>query len=67
VLLTVNQVAMQLGLSKKTVWRWIAAGELPIHRLGRSVRVAEADLFTFTMLRRSVQPDVHKNTLKARR
>lgn len=43
-LLTVAEVAARLGLCTKTVRRRIADGGLPVHRLGRSLRVSEADL-----------------------
>ena len=43
----VDAVAEQLGVSSKTVRRWIAAGDLPVHRLGRQLRISEADLVAF--------------------
>lgn len=46
-LLTGAMVADRLTVSQKTVRRWIDAGELRIHRLGRSVRISEADLREF--------------------
>ena len=46
-LLSVAAVADRLDVSTKTVRRWIAAGELRIHRLGRSVRIGETDLQKF--------------------
>ena len=46
-LLTVPAVAGQLAVSEKTIRRWIERGELPMHRLGRSVRIAEDDLTAF--------------------
>ena len=46
-LYAVDDVAEQLGVSTKTVRRWIAAGELPVHRLGRQLRISEADLVAF--------------------
>lgn len=51
-LLTVDQVAEQLGVSTKQVRRLIASGELPHHRIGRLIRVTGADLMTFIRLRR---------------
>lgn len=44
---TPAQVAEQLQVSGKTVLRWIEAGELPAHKLGRQWRIAEADLKRF--------------------
>lgn len=46
-LLSVAAVADRLDVSTKTVRRWIAAGALRIHRLGRSVRIGETDLQKF--------------------
>ena len=46
-LLTAEQVASRLQLSLRTVRRWIAAGDLPVLRLGRAVRISEADLELF--------------------
>ena len=46
-MLSVDQVADRLAVSSKTVWRWLDAGVLPRHRLGRLVRIAEEDLDTF--------------------
>jgi excisionase family DNA binding protein len=39
VLLTVNEAAYRLGVSERTVRRWIQAGELPALRLGSTVRI----------------------------
>jgi len=58
-LLTVTQTAEHLGVSNKTVRRWIAEGDLPIHRLGRSIRITERDLLDFIKMRRSTSPGVH--------
>jgi excisionase family DNA binding protein len=38
-LLTVPDVADQVQVSPRTVWRWIADGSLPCVRIGRMVRV----------------------------
>lgn len=46
-LLTVAMVADRLAVSPKTVRRWVEAGELRSHRLGRAVRIGEADLQQF--------------------
>ena len=51
---SVKQVAEKLGLSAKTIRRWIDVGELPVHRLGRSIRITESDLITFLKLRREM-------------
>ena len=47
-LLTVEDVAGQCSVSVRTVRRWIASRELPVHRLGvRNVRISEHDLAAF--------------------
>ena len=47
-LLTIEQVADRCSVSVRTVRRWIASGELGVHRLGtRNVRVSEHDLAAF--------------------
>jgi excisionase family DNA binding protein len=44
-LMTVAEVARQLGLSRHTVYRWIASGRLPATRFSRKViRVRRSDL-----------------------
>jgi excisionase family DNA binding protein len=52
-LFSVKAVAMQLAVSTKTVRRWIETGELPVHRLGRQLRVSETDLVVFIARSRS--------------
>jgi excisionase family DNA binding protein len=44
---SVPQVADLLGVSTRSVRRWIAASELFAHKFGRQVRISEADLRTF--------------------
>lgn len=44
---TPKQVAEGLQVTTRTVARWIESGALPAHRLGRSVRIADADLQDF--------------------
>jgi excisionase family DNA binding protein len=51
-LLTIAGVAEQCLVSTKTVRRWIARGELPVHQLGRQIRVSESDLFAHLEQRR---------------
>ena len=46
-MLTAAAVAKRLGVSTKTVRRWIEAGELKAHRFGRCVRISEDDLQDF--------------------
>jgi excisionase family DNA binding protein len=48
----VAETAQLLGLSEKTVRRLIASGALVAHRVGRSVRISDADLRVFLNHRR---------------
>jgi len=49
---TVGDIALQLNVSPRTVHRWIANRQLVVHRIGRSVRVSEADLKAFLAVHR---------------
>jgi excisionase family DNA binding protein len=44
---TIKAVAEALDVSTRTVRRWIANGALGAHRLGRTLRISEADLKAF--------------------
>ena len=46
-LLTVDEAAEVLSLSAKSIRRRIDAGEIPMHRLGRAIRIAEDDLIAY--------------------
>ncbi|MGO8920871.1 MAG: helix-turn-helix domain-containing protein [Stellaceae bacterium] len=52
--LSIEGVAQLLGVSTKTVRRWIDDKLLPAHRLGRQLRISEPDLAAF--IARSRQP-----------
>ncbi len=39
---TAAEVALELGVSLRTVRRWVADGRLPVTRVGRSVRIPVA-------------------------
>jgi excisionase family DNA binding protein len=52
ILHTIKQVAARLAVSPRTVRRLIAQGALPVHRIGRAVRVSEDDLARFLAARR---------------
>lgn len=43
-LLTLDQVAEQLQVSRRTIERLIAAGRIRPHRLGRAIRVSSREL-----------------------
>jgi excisionase family DNA binding protein len=50
--LSVADVADHLGVSDKTIRRWIGGGELHAHRLGRQIRINSDDLTAFLASRR---------------
>jgi excisionase family DNA binding protein len=49
---TIKAVAEALDVSSRTVRRWIARGELAVHRWDGVVRIAEGDLKSFLALHR---------------
>ena len=51
-LLRLPQVAERLGVSLRSARRWAAEARFPVVRLGRTVRVAEADLERYIASRR---------------
>lgn len=46
-LLTVAEIAECLSLSKKSIYRLIDKGKLPVSRCGRSIRIQPKDLENF--------------------
>jgi len=52
-LLTIREVAAQLGCSTKTVRRLITSGTLRAVRLGRDWRIDDLDLRAFIEMRRT--------------
>jgi excisionase family DNA binding protein len=50
---TEKQVADMTAVSVRTVRRWVKSGELAVHRLGRSIRISEADFLAFLAVRRT--------------
>jgi len=47
-----EEVAKRLGVSLKTVYRWIDSGELPVSLMGkRTYRIFERDLVRFVYSR----------------
>jgi excisionase family DNA binding protein len=51
---TIAEAAELLNVSPRTVRRLIESGALPVHRIGRLVRIADADLAAFLAASRSV-------------
>lgn len=54
--LRVPEVAQQIGLTVRQVYRLISAGELPTVRIGASRRVLRGDLTAFLEARREPTP-----------
>lgn len=52
--LTVAEVAQRLGVSTRSIRRWIADENLIAHRFGAAVRIAESDLVAFIAQHRTV-------------
>lgn len=52
--LTIIEIANHLGVTARTVRRWIESGALVAHRLEGVVRVSEADFAAFLAIRRKV-------------
>jgi len=51
-LLSMGQVARKLGVSLKTIYRWIDSGELPVSSVGkRTYRIFERDFIRFVYSR----------------
>ena len=57
-MLTVEQVAAVLNVSRKTVYELVASGELPAVHVGRLVRISEADLLEYMRLGGSGNPQI---------
>lgn len=51
-LFTIKQAAKHLDTSTRTIRRWIDAGDLIAHRIGRGYRISESDLLAFIKLGR---------------
>jgi PTS system nitrogen regulatory IIA component len=58
-LITVKDVAKLLGVSEKSVYRWMNERELPAHRIGGQFRFNRAELIAWTTARKiNVAPQV---------
>ena len=40
----VPEAASKLAISQKTLWAWIGARKIGVHRVGRSVRIPESEI-----------------------
>ena len=45
--LTLPEVAEQLKVSRRTVYRWIKAGDLSVYKFANEYRITESDLKDF--------------------
>lgn len=45
---TISEAAKNLGVTRQTVSRWIASGELPAERIGRETLIKREELFAFS-------------------
>lgn len=55
-LYSLEEVAERLGVSERTVRRWVKAGDLPAYKPGREYRIKPVDLDEF-LEERKVQPE----------
>jgi excisionase family DNA binding protein len=62
-LLSVATVAIGLGVSEKTIRRLVHDGRLPSHRIGRQIRISEADLASFLMRSRIARLSIRLFTI----
>ena len=53
---SLEEVAERLGVSERTVRRWIKSGELPAYKPGREYRIRDGELEEFLQSRK-VRPD----------
>ncbi len=54
---TLPEIAEKLKVSRRTVYRWVQAGELPAYKLGGEFRITERDLEKFLEARRIPKSD----------
>jgi len=50
--LKIQEVAARLQLSPRTIYRLVDDGQLPVYRIGRSVRICLTDLAQFMRAKR---------------
>jgi len=41
---TYGQAMKVLGVSKRTMWKWVKAGKLAVHRVGREVLIEKTEV-----------------------
>jgi len=57
---TCDEIADAVGVTPKTVRRWISSGALRAHRIGRLLRVSESDLQAFLDQRQAPSTAIRK-------
>ena len=62
-LLSVKEAAIYLSVSTRTVRRLISKGDIPIVRIGGSIRIAVGALHAYIVLRTETEP-LHKVAMK---
>ncbi len=45
--LSVEEIAAHLGISKETIYRWLEAGKVPSHRVGRLWKFKASEVDTW--------------------
>jgi len=60
-LLTYREAGKLLGVTDRTVYALVAAGDLPAVRFGRSVRIDPADLREYIDARKTASPGARGN------
>lgn len=58
--LTIPDVADELGLSERSVWRKISEGQLPVHHFGAATRISREDLDDYAARSRRCRSSVKK-------
>ena len=53
--LTPQEVADLLKVTRRTVYRWIESGELPVIRFGSAYRITDSDLEAFIRRHRTMR------------
>lgn len=56
-MLTLVEIATRLGVSRRTVLRWVQEGALPAYRIGGIIRVRPEDFEAFLERSRTPSPE----------
>ena len=63
-LLTIQEVADQLRLSRLTVYRYISSGKLPAFKLGRDFRISQDEVIDFLNNRKTNKGEYESDTTR---